>query len=345
MRRFAASYVYTLDGVPLRDGFVEMEDDGTVIRTGLCEDPASEENFYDGAMVPGFVNSHCHVELSHLKGRFRKGSGMAGFIDQINELRDAVPSEEKIEILKGEMESLWVQGVAAMADISNCEDSFAVKAASPIYTRTFIEVFGTEPEDCGAVMASARSLKEKADSYGIDASVTPHACYTMSPELVTAAAAEGLATGYISYHSQESDQEEDMIRYGSGAMWDNRKAAGMSTPPVTGTSSLEYFIERLWTVHPAPFEENILLVHNVYLDEVAARAALGVMKNVYWAVCPLSNVFINNQLPPIDLMRSLGLKITVGTDSLSSNDSLDMVKELYCIQSAFPHVTMNELFT
>lgn len=345
MKRFAASYIYTLDGAPLRDGFVEIEDDGTVIRTGVCDNIASENEFYDGAIVPGFVNSHCHVELSHLKGRFRKGSGMAGFIDQINELRDVVSREEKIELLKAEMDSLWKQGVSAMADISNCDDSFAVKAASPMYTRTFLEVFGTEPEDCQDVISSVRELKKTADNFGIDASVTPHACYTMSPELVTAAASEGLSTGYISYHSQESDQEEDMIRYGTGEMVENRRRAGMSMPPVTGTSSLEYFIERLKAVHPAPFDEHILLVHNVHLAEDAANAALAVMKNVYWAVCPLSNLFINRTLPPIGLMRSLGLNITVGTDSLSSNDSLDMVKELHCLKSAFPEVPMNELFT
>lgn len=320
-----------------------MEDDGTVIRTGVCADISEEKEYYDGAVVPGLVNAHCHVELSHLKGRFRKGSGMAGFIDQINELRDVVGRDEKIRLLSEEMSSLWKQGVSAMADISNCSDSFEVKAASPMYTRTFLEVFGTEPEDCAGVMSSVSELKREADSYGIDASVTPHSCYTMSPELVTAASAEGLSTGYLSYHSQESGQEEDMIRYGRGAMWDNRKAAGMSTPPVTGTSSLEYFVSRLLEAHAAPFDEHILLVHNVCLTEEAARAALAVMNRPYWAVCPLSNIFIHNELPPLELMRSLGLKITLGTDSLSSNDTLDMVAEMYCISRAFPDIPLGEI--
>ena len=192
MRRIAAKYLYPLTSAePVVNGFVELEEDGTVIRTGVCADPAAEPVFYDGAVAPGFVNAHCHVELSYMKGLFRKGTGMAGFIDQINELRDTKSLEEKVRDLTVAMDSLWEQGVVAMADISNCDDSFAVKARHPMYTRTFLEVFGTEPEDCGAVMDGVRKLKKVADSFGIDAAPTPHACYTMSPELVTAVSVEG----------------------------------------------------------------------------------------------------------------------------------------------------------
>jgi cytosine/adenosine deaminase-related metal-dependent hydrolase len=165
----------------------------------------------------------------------------------------------------------------------------------------------------------------------------------MSPQLLSASAAAGLARGYLSYHSQESMEEEDLIRYGRGAMYENRKRSGMSTPPVTGGSSLEYFIDRLADVRKGPYDEHILLVHNVCLSQTDIDAAKKVMNNVYWAVCPLSNIFIHDALPPIPLMRDNKLNIMVGTDSLSSNDDLDMVRELYCLHENFPDVTMNEL--
>ena len=341
-RRVAASFVYTLDSdAPIRNGFVEYDaEDGRILAVG---ESGPDEEVRQGAVVPGFVNSHCHIELSHLHGKFRKGTGMAGFIDQINALRDWAGADVKARLTQEWMDKMWKDGVSAMSDISNDDSSFKVKSSHKIYTRTFLEVFGSEPEMCEGVMSDVTKLKETADAEGIDAAPTPHSCYTMSPQLLSASAAAGLESGYLSYHSQESQEEEDLLISGSGAMYENRKRSGMSTPPATGESSLKYFIDRLAAAKPAPYDEHILLVHNVCLKQDDIDAAKRVMNNVYWAVCPLSNIFIHNALPPIPLMRKNGLAITVGTDSLSSNDDLDMVKELVCIKQNFAEVSMNEI--
>ena len=341
-RRVAASFVYTLDSdAPIRNGFVEYDaEDGRILAVGEC---GPDEEVRQGAVVPGFVNSHCHIELSHLHGKFRKGTGMAGFIDQINALRDWAGADVKARLTQEWMDKMWKDGVSAMSDISNDDSSFKVKSSHKIYTRTFLEVFGSEPEMCKGVMSDVTKLKETADAEGIDAAPTPHSCYTMSPQLLSASAAAGLESGYLSYHTQDSQEEEDLLISGSGAMYENRKRSGMSTPPVTGESSLKYFIDRLAAAKPAPYDEHILLVHNVCLKQDDIDAAKRVMNNVYWAVCPLSNIFIHNALPPIPLMRKNGLAITVGTDSLSSNDDLDMVKELVCIKQNFAEVPMNEI--
>ena len=342
MKRFAAKYVYTLSGTePLRNAFVEVEEDGTVLRTGLCE---PGEEVLDGAIVPGFVNAHCHVELSYMKGLFRKGTGMAGFIDQINALRDTFSLEDKVRMLKEAMDSMWAQGVVAMADISNCDDSFAVKAAHPMYTRTFLEVFGADAGACDAVMQDVRALQVKAAGFGLDAAPTPHSCYTMSPELVSASSVAGLESGYLSFHSEESDEEEQMMKSGSGPMWENRVANGIPTPPVTGTTSLEYFLDRLRAGGlQEPVQGHVLLVHECCLTAEGAALARQRLAQPFLAVCPLSNLFIHNMLPPIPVMRESGIPICVGTDSLSSNDQLNMVAELYTLQEAFPEVPLGEL--
>ena len=343
-QRVTASYVYTLtDTEPIKNGFVEYDDQtGEIIAVGKC---SYEETVSEGALVPGFVNAHCHVELSHLHKKFVKGSGMAGFIDQINALRDWAGRERKQELVKEWMDKMWKDGVSAMADISNDDSSFDVKASHNMYTRTFLEVFGSEPEMCEGVMADVTDLQKVADEAGIDAAPTPHSCYTMSPQLLSESAAAGLKRGYISYHSQESQEEEDLLLTSSGAMYENRVRNGMSTPPVTGESSLKYFIQRLEQAHPAPYDEHVLLVHNVCLAQDDIDAAKKVMNNVWWAICPLSNIFIHNALPPISLMRENGLAIALGTDSLSSNDDLDMVAEMICLHNNFPEVPMNEILT
>lgn len=346
MKRIAAEYLYTLDSYePLVNGFVEYDDDGTIVSVGECEDVGKEETFYKGALVPGFVNTHCHIELSHLQGKFAKKTGMAGFIDQINALRDISDRTSRMECIRKWMDRLWSQGVSAMGDISNGDESFPAKAASPMYTRTFLEVFGSEPEDCAKVMESVGQLQEKVAGYGLDAAPTPHSCYTMSPELLTAASRAALDSGYLSYHSQESLQEEQMLVSGSGALYENRKRLGMSTPPVTGRPSLFYFLDRIGKIHPAPFEEHILLVHEVCLTEEAADAVNDKLKNAFVALCPISNIFIHDTLPPVALMRRKGMKITVGTDSLSSNDTLDIVGEMHCLQKAFPYISLGEILT
>ena len=343
-RRIYADRLYPLEGsdAPLR-GFVELDADGTVLQVAAADSVPDGAEYFDGAVVPGFVNAHCHIELSYLQGRFRRGSGMAGFIDQINAMRDTATPQEKDDAICRWMDALYAGGVSAMADISNCADSFPVKAASPLYTRTFLEVFGTDPAACAAIITDVRALKRQAEAFGLDAAPTPHAPYTMSPQLLAAASAEGLQAGFLSYHCEESPEEDEMIRSGSGALWENRKRAGMPVPPVTGSSSLRYFIGRLGEVAAPPYDARILLVHEVCLDADGVAAVKAVMRHPFFAVCPLSNLFIHRALPPIGLMRESGIPICVGTDSLSSNDTLDMVRELLCLQENFPELSLGEM--
>lgn len=348
---FIADILFPVSSHPLRNGFLECAGDGTVIRFGSASDLSPREResatVVEGFLVPGFTNAHCHIELSHMKGLFREATGMDGFIQQINALCLTVDREDRLSAMRKEFEGLADQGVRAMGDISNCSESFEMKAeamlSGKMYTRTFLEVFGTEPEEADSVMQSVRQLQAEARRMGLDAAPTPHSCYTMSPLLNRLSAAAGLESGYISYHSQESQEEEDMLRYGTGPLAEDYRSRGTTQLPVTGTGALVYFIENLRKAVPFPVEGNVLLVHNTATDQESIDAAKAAFRHPYWAVCPLSNIFIHRMLPPLELMRRNGLDICIGTDSLSSNHLLSMVAEMLCIQENFPEIPFEEM--
>lgn len=364
MRRIAGDFLFTADKseiscAPIRHGCVTADDEGRIIEVEQLDNETiakaaerkrsgyvradGELEYFEGVICPGFVNAHSHIELSHLKGHFKEATGMSGFINQINELRCCVNEEERAAAMKAEFESFYNQGIAGVSDISNCAESFEFKKNSKTYFRTFIELFGSEPSDAQDVLSGGIRLAAQARAMGLDASVTPHSCYTMSPKLLEITAEEGLKSGFISYHSQESKEEEDMIMYGTGALEDNYKGRHLSVPPVTGRTALEYFVDRLLTFSNSPVKGKINLIHNVALSGQSIDYALEHIDTPYFTICPLSNIFIHRALPPLDLMRKRRLRICIGTDSLSSNKVLSMIAEMKCIQDNFSSVSLGEI--
>lgn len=347
MKKFAADFAFTLDGSakPVERPLVVTDEAGKILSVSqYSQDELSDAEYHEGILIPGMINAHCHIELSHLKGAFRQATGMSGFINQINELRESVDEKGRFEAMKAEFENFSRQGVVAVSDISNCNESFPLKKEyrDKVYYRTFVELFGTEKADAEAILEGGQRTADQATAMGLEASVTPHSCYTMSPKLLEITAKRGLESGIISYHNQESQEEEDMIMKGSGALSDNYHGRGLSTPPVTGTTALEYFIDRI-AEKEGKVKGRINLVHNVVISQRSIDRAKEALQSPFFTICPLSNIFIHRQLPPIDLMRKNNLKICIGTDSLSSNLILDMVREMECLQENFPGLELGEI--
>lgn len=328
--------------MPIPKGVLTLDDDGTIVEIGRLSDETESTEFYNGILVPGFVNSHCHIELSHLKNIFEKGTGMSGFIKEVVKLRNGVDEEFREEAMRMEMQLLYESGVCAMADISNNSESFAVKADSPIYTRTFLEFFGTEPSQAEEIIIRAKELTKKAKEFGLDVSPTPHSSYSMSPELLKAISTAGLKSGWLSYHNQESWEEEELFLNGTGPLADQYRDRGLSTPPVTGTPSLIYFLNSVESTQKIE-DERVLLVHNTFCDSESVESATSRIKNLFWAICPLSNLFIHNALPPLELLRRHNATITIGTDSLSSNSALSIADEIKCIHRYFPNIPLTQI--
>ncbi len=345
MRKIAANYIFPATGEPIKNGYVRTDDNGVVTEVGALDGECEDTEFYNGILCPGFINAHCHIELSHLKGIFKEDSGMSGFIKQINALRLTAGKEERISALKEQMDMLYRQGVSAMGDISNCNESFEAKAASALHTRTYLELFGSEPGDAENILKGGKELEAAAAAYGLNAAITPHSCYTMSPALLENAAVEGLKSGFLSYHNQESPEEEELMIHGTGALARLYLDRGLHKPPVTGKPALIYFIDRLLAFSASPVKGRIMLVHNVATNPASIDYALKNLQTPYWTICPLSNIFIHRALPPLDMMREKDLKICLGTDSLSSNKILSIAEEIKCLHSHFPHIPLEEILT
>ncbi len=328
--------------MPIPKGVLTLDDDGTIVEIGRLSDETESTEFYNGILVPGFVNSHCHLELSHLKDIFERGTGMSGFIKEVVKLRNGMDENSRKQAMKMEMQMLYESGVSAMADISNNSESFAVKAESPIYTRTFLEFFGTEPSQVDEILTRAEELTKRANEFGLDASPTPHSSYSMSPQLLKVISRAGLDTGWLSYHNQESWEEEELIQTGTGPLANQYRERGLSTPPVAGTPSLIYFLNIVESAQKIN-AERVLLVHNTFCESESVESATSRIKNLFWSICPLSNLFIHNSLPPLDLLRRHNASITIGTDSLSSNSLLSIADEIKCIHRFFPSIPLTQI--
>ena len=108
-RRISANYVFPIVGEPIKNGFVDFDENGVVTGIGQLEGETESTEFYNGILCPGFTNAHCHIELSHLKDKFEEKTGMSGFINQINALRDSAPKEVRLALIEEQFEKLYAE--------------------------------------------------------------------------------------------------------------------------------------------------------------------------------------------------------------------------------------------
>ena len=179
MRKLSAHYIFTSSGQPLKYGIIILDDDGRILdlidTKGKLKEEANLE-FYPGILAPGFVNAHCHLELSHLLDTIPKKSGITGFIEQISAKRfDNKNNVEKAA--SSYATEIYRTGTSAVADIVNTSDTIRIKKDSPVYWHSFVEIFGLNSSDAGKIWTSGIELKEKFDQAGLSASISPHAAF------------------------------------------------------------------------------------------------------------------------------------------------------------------------
>lgn len=345
MRKFSAQFIITGTGNVLEKGIIVVNDDGTIediIDTGgrLTEIAALE--FYNGVLVPGFVNAHCHLELSHLRGVFPEKSKLAGFLKGVDQRRRSDEDVVNEAARKADFE-MWNNGISAVGDISNIKLSFPIKASSKIYYHTFIESLGFSPERAERAFNWTISCLEEAKALGLSASIVPHAPYSVSKDLFSKISqlAEK-ENAILSIHSQESPAEDDLYISGTGQIVTHlteNLLIDISSFIPSGKSALSTVL--VWL----PSQNNLLLIHNICTtqEDIEMIGKVRPLDKTFFVLCPNSNLYIEDRLPDIGLFRKNHLRLCLGTDSLSSNKQLSILDEMKTIQNHFPEVPFEEI--
>jgi cytosine/adenosine deaminase-related metal-dependent hydrolase len=341
MRKFRADYVFPVHADPIKNGIVTVDDAGTILALddGLNTSDTNHIKIekLSGIICPGFINTHCHVELSHLKGKTTPKKGLVSFIKEVQTLRD-IDEQTIASAAEAADAEMYNNGIVAVGDIVNSDATLALKKKSKLYYHNFIEVFGFTPEKAPEIFDKAIALRQKYN--GMAGSVTPHAPYSVSKELFKLISkAAGAGSDIISIHNQETEEENKFYRYKMGAFIDlyNFFKIDISFFKPQARNSIQTVVPLLTNKH------NILMVHNTFTNLKDIYFVKRFDRKINWCFCPNANLYIEGRLPKVDLFLDKGFNITLGTDSLASNHKLCLLSEMHVIQKKFPDVTLQQL--
>ncbi|MDB5014617.1 MAG: amidohydrolase, partial [Daejeonella sp.] len=225
VRKITADYILPVTGKPMKNGIVCLNDKNEVISLSDSEEASyidADIERYEGIITPGFINSHCHLELSHLEGTLPKSLGLVDFIKDVITKRD---TEESIAVnaMINADQTMYDNGIVAVGDISNALISKQVKLKSQIYYHTFVEILGFDPELAKQKFRAGLDLKD--DFLPLPASVVPHASYSVCKDLFRYFRLFCTDTfNLFSIHNQESEEENKFFRYKAGGFVDFYKS-------------------------------------------------------------------------------------------------------------------------
>jgi len=338
-KSFSAHYIITNTGPPLKKGIVTVDDDGTILKiedTGgkLIERRGVE--FHNGVIVPGFVNCHVHLELSYLKGQIAGKKGLGQFLKYLNKLRDSIITDKVIPIIAADKE-MHDEGIVLCADICNTSDSFGIKKESSITWINLLEVFGIDPQKAEKRVEGLASLTREAEKYGLTSFPVPHSVYSVSLPLLRLLKEKSSSNRVTSVHFMETEGETELIEKRGGPLMEAYIESGwLVSQPETAASHSSAVLDEITP------SGNLILVHNTYADRETIRAVMK-RRNLYWCLCPGSNMYIENTLPPLPLFLEEGCDIVIGTDSLASNRRLSILEEMRILQNHSPSVSLEEI--
>jgi len=343
MKKYTAPRIYTCDGDYLTDHVVICDDTGRIAEISpLGQHDTASVIALEGIITPGFINTHCHLELSHMQGVADTGTGLLSFLQTVVQQRD-VAQEDILQAIADADEYMRQAGIVAVGDISNQKDTAYIKTISDIRYYTFVEMF-----DFMQPQLTARTISQYEEVYAVHScddgnqkSYVPHAPYTVSDALYKYVASQSGTDLTISIHNQETAHEDDLFMRGTGGFTDFYKGFGFDLMDFKApeTTSIRYAMQHL------PKQHRTLFVHNTMTQLADIEQAMAWSDRTYWATCANANLYIENQLPDYRPFVASGAKMTIGTDSLTSNWQLSVLEELKTIKRYKSYLPFSTLIT
>ncbi len=342
MRKITADYIHTITSDSIPEGVVVLNDEGKILSVDLRDQhQESELEYFEGDIVPGFVNTHCHLELSHMIAKVDTGTGLIPFIKNVVTFRDSPEEVIKAAIDKADQD-MYEAGIVAVGDISNKIDTFHKKESSDLRYYTFVEMFDFMQDNrAEQTFDQYKSVFDACDvrSSKNNKSCVPHAPYTVSKTLFQKIKEVNSPGATVSIHNQETAAEDRLFQKKAGAFIDFYRGFDISLDHFQALekNSIFYAME-----HMDP-NCKTLFVHNTMTTKSDIEAAQQWSDKVYWATCANANLYIENRLPNYQYFIDANARMTIGTDSLTSNWQLSILEEMRTIsrfQSYVPFTTL-----
>jgi cytosine/adenosine deaminase-related metal-dependent hydrolase len=348
MRVLHADAIVTGDADVLRDAAVVVDARGAVVDLGpagalLPRHAGLAAERVRGVLLPGLVNAHTHLELSAMRGQVRGGAGFVPWVEQMIGVRAESRPEDDSEAIEQAVADLDAFGTVAVGDISNSMSAVRPLARRGFVGRVFHEVFGIERGPLEErVAALPQIVAERVGDWPtpeLAYSPTPHTLYTTHAAVVRRLARDARERGSrISVHLAEHAAERRFLEHGDGPIpgwYEARLKLRRDLLEWPGKSPIA-LADDLGALGPHAICVHLTDARPEELELVARRGAPVVF-------CPRSNLFIETRLPPLLAARAAGILPGLGTDSLASNASLDVLAEARSLADRFPSVPAREL--
>lgn len=321
----------------LSDGAVVVEGDRIVWVGASGEGPVADEtiDLGDAVLMPGLVNAHSHLDLTHLRGTVPFDGEFARWAERIVQGRKRPGMADAAR--RGIREAL-ARGTTAFGDIvdrRSFPEIVEVFRETGARGRLFVEAIGFRPEAADEIFEAVWDLVEmRALPGNVATGVSPHAPYSVSRPLLERAVA--VADGHgrpLAVHLAETLEELAFLRHGIGPLRELLKRAGADDPSFKPDGSAVAFLTRL-QVTRAP----LLLVHCNYLRPRDVPAGAFV---VY---CPTAHAFFRHPEHPVLELLEEGVRVAIGSDSAASGETVDILSETQHLARVRPDLQARAVF-